>query len=646
MTDHKLLSGSLRRVSLADVFNLLGGNNFSGILNLRSQYSEYMGIIYFLNGNPINGYYGDLKGLDAIYALFGWTDGNYEFYEQALTQIETVIKQSRMQIVLNALRMLDDGELVQIGPLAPQPTEKRAPEVEEKKVVQPVKESSEHVCAGCNTFLFENDTKVFIANQEYCFQCAMTRAHSVDGGAYAAASRKKKPVEDAFKNEPQKVTVFKDKDLKNDSSAKAIAPKDNASRKETTKVVALKNNKIENSVPKNASAIVISQKDSQISDIDVSDGDKRSINNISTENNFQGGILFRLKKMGPFKISVMASMVMVWVVLGILFFSKFNSSSQTAKSATQATSSSAINSTNTEQMKTAQVAVPITAVADSQNVAPSQPVKTAQTSENKSAQNNSSTLSQSKQSSTSIQTTTASQPTETKSASAPVEKPVEKSVNAATTRQENPPEKSDTPKTVVKETETIQTSVAKNEVKEVAPEPVKAVSEASKAPEKTEAPKPVAAAPTTPATAAPTTPATAAPTTPATVASATPATAAPATPATVTSATPATAAPIKQAVIKQPEFPGGKTELAKWLSSHINFPNYAATRGTEGYVVVELTIEPNGKISKQTIVQSLQKHCDQEVLRVVSKMPNWKPAEKNGVAVSGTYMLSVKFAQK
>ena len=115
MTDNIVFSGSLRFVSLADVFQLLGGNNCTGILNLRSQYSEYMGVIYFLNGNPINASYGDLKGLNAVYNLFGWTDGNYEFYEQALTEIDHVIKQSRMEVVLDSLRMLDDGEIKKVG---------------------------------------------------------------------------------------------------------------------------------------------------------------------------------------------------------------------------------------------------------------------------------------------------------------------------------------------------------------------------------------------------------------------------------------------------------------------------------------------------------------------------------------------------
>jgi TonB family protein len=609
MTDRKLLSGSLRRVSLADVFNLLGGNNFSGILNLRSQYTEYMGIIYFKNGNPINGYCGDLKGLDAIYALFGWTDGNYEFYEQSLTQIETVIKQGRMQIVLNALRMLDDGEITKIGPMVPQATEKKMPQVEEKKVVQPIEDSSEHICAGCKSLLFANDTKVFIGEKEYCFQCAMIRAHSMDGGSHEAPSKKKISVDDSLKTEPQKVAVFKSRDIKEDNSAKIIAPKDNGPKDDTLKAVSSKDNKLENIGSKIAASKVLNLKDTSSSDMDVSTEDKSPKNNTSAINKQQSDFISKLRQMGPFKISVAASMIMVWVVLGVILIQKFNSPSQNLVPVSQVKSpSSTVASTATaEQVKTTQVAVPITAGADSQNTTSSQPVKVAQTQDNKPVQSASSTNTQNRQTSPSVQTA-APQSVETKPAPAPIEKPTEKAekpVNVAAANHEIPAEKSDASKTAVKETEETHTAVAKNEVKETAPEPAKAVVE-SKPVEKTEAPK-----------------------------LATPAPAAPAVSETA-----------KQTVTKPAEFPGGKSALSKWLSSNVTFPEYAAGKGTEGYVVVELTIDPpSGKISKATIVQSLQKHCDQEVLRVVSKMPNWKPAEKNGVMVSSTYMLSVKFAQ-
>ena len=116
MTDNIVFSGSLLFLSLADVFQLLGGNNCTGKLTLRSQYSADMGFVYFVGGNPVNAYCGTLKGLEAVYALFGWTDGKYDFSEEELTGIEPDINKSMMEIVLDAARLLDDGQIAKVGP--------------------------------------------------------------------------------------------------------------------------------------------------------------------------------------------------------------------------------------------------------------------------------------------------------------------------------------------------------------------------------------------------------------------------------------------------------------------------------------------------------------------------------------------------
>jgi len=116
MAHNIVFSGSLLFVSLADVFQLLGDNNCTGILTLRSPHSADGGLVYFSGGKPINSSYGNLKGLQAVYALFGWTDGKYEFSEEDLTGIDPVIKQGRMGIVMDALRLLDEGAIARVGP--------------------------------------------------------------------------------------------------------------------------------------------------------------------------------------------------------------------------------------------------------------------------------------------------------------------------------------------------------------------------------------------------------------------------------------------------------------------------------------------------------------------------------------------------
>lgn len=118
MSDKALLAGDLRFVTLSDLFQILGGNHNTGILHMTSQHAPTPGLIYFVNGNPVNAMCGPLVGLDAIYALFGWTEGRFEFHQQAV-QVEHVVKNSRMEIILDGLRMLDEGIIKKVGPPFP-----------------------------------------------------------------------------------------------------------------------------------------------------------------------------------------------------------------------------------------------------------------------------------------------------------------------------------------------------------------------------------------------------------------------------------------------------------------------------------------------------------------------------------------------
>ncbi|MBW1721710.1 MAG: DUF4388 domain-containing protein [Deltaproteobacteria bacterium] len=116
MDGKSLFRGNLNFLGLADVFQILGGNNATGILCITSPYVEAPASVDFLNGNPVNATLGPLKGLDAVYAMFGWSDGYFEFRPGKTAKKSAAIKSSRMQIVLDALRMIDDGRIKKVGP--------------------------------------------------------------------------------------------------------------------------------------------------------------------------------------------------------------------------------------------------------------------------------------------------------------------------------------------------------------------------------------------------------------------------------------------------------------------------------------------------------------------------------------------------
>ena len=114
MNKNSDLSGSLNFLNLGELLNLLGTNGSSGVLRINGSYATQPGFVYLDKGNPINAINGSLSGLDAVFALFGWTQGEFEFTEEDVTCEKTITK-SRMEIILDGLRLLDEGKIEKLG---------------------------------------------------------------------------------------------------------------------------------------------------------------------------------------------------------------------------------------------------------------------------------------------------------------------------------------------------------------------------------------------------------------------------------------------------------------------------------------------------------------------------------------------------
>lgn len=117
MRDNVVLAGNLKFLALGDIMQLLGANSSTGVLRLLSRYATEPGFIYFENGNPINASCGKTLGLEAVYTLFGWADGEFEFSNENISS-KRVITKSRMGIILEGLKMVDDGQIKTVGPNA------------------------------------------------------------------------------------------------------------------------------------------------------------------------------------------------------------------------------------------------------------------------------------------------------------------------------------------------------------------------------------------------------------------------------------------------------------------------------------------------------------------------------------------------
>ncbi|MCF8062265.1 MAG: DUF4388 domain-containing protein [Deltaproteobacteria bacterium] len=122
MESRPSLAGGLSFISLAEVIQILGGNGCTGSLKISSRYSPTPGYIYFLNGDPVHATCSGSKGVQAIHDLFGWSEGKFEFRDGRVNVGRTV-RGNRMQIVLDALRMLDEGKIQRVGPSKSDPSD-------------------------------------------------------------------------------------------------------------------------------------------------------------------------------------------------------------------------------------------------------------------------------------------------------------------------------------------------------------------------------------------------------------------------------------------------------------------------------------------------------------------------------------------
>ena len=96
-------------------------------------------------------------------------------------------------------------------------------------------------------------------------------------------------------------------------------------------------------------------------------------------------------------------------------------------------------------------------------------------------------------------------------------------------------------------------------------------------------------------------------------------------------------------VDQMPEYPGGEEALMQYLADNIKYPEQAVKEGIEGQVFVGFIIQPTGNVDHIKVLKGIGGGCDEEAIRVVSEMPNWKPGYEKGVAVMVEYNVPISF---
>lgn len=98
---------------------------------------------------------------------------------------------------------------------------------------------------------------------------------------------------------------------------------------------------------------------------------------------------------------------------------------------------------------------------------------------------------------------------------------------------------------------------------------------------------------------------------------------------------------------EMPEFEGGVTGLMKFVGQNVVYPALAREAGKEGTVYVSFVVNEIGNVENVKIMRGIGLGCDEEVVRVVSKMPRWKKVGKNaGHPVKVRFNIPISFKLK
>ena len=99
---------------------------------------------------------------------------------------------------------------------------------------------------------------------------------------------------------------------------------------------------------------------------------------------------------------------------------------------------------------------------------------------------------------------------------------------------------------------------------------------------------------------------------------------------------------------RKPTFNGNDAdEFARWVNSHLNYPEQAKADGVQGRVMVQFTIGSDGAVRDVQVVRSVREDLDAELVRVIEESPDWEPGRNaDGKAVPVSFVLPVVFQLK
>lgn len=90
----------------------------------------------------------------------------------------------------------------------------------------------------------------------------------------------------------------------------------------------------------------------------------------------------------------------------------------------------------------------------------------------------------------------------------------------------------------------------------------------------------------------------------------------------------------------EPEFQG---DLEQFIARNTRYPGKALQSGIEGQVFVAFVVDEKGKVTRPVVLKGIGYGCDEEALRVIQSLPDWKPGKNNGNPVKVRLRIPLRF---
>jgi protein TonB len=96
-------------------------------------------------------------------------------------------------------------------------------------------------------------------------------------------------------------------------------------------------------------------------------------------------------------------------------------------------------------------------------------------------------------------------------------------------------------------------------------------------------------------------------------------------------------------VEEMPVFPGGETELLRYINTHTIYPEIAKENNIQGKVIVKFCVTSKGGVDLVSVFRSIDPELDAEAIRVVKTLPLFKPGKQGGKPVPVWFSVPIVF---